>query len=230
MKAPHPTVPVSKKDEFQTNRVLFVTAAHFVNDTYPAFLAPLIPLLNQSLGISLTLAGSLVLFLRVGGLIQPLIGYLADRTEVRYFVIYSPAITAILMSCLGLAPSYVMMVPILFFAGVSGAMFHAPAPSLITHISGEQWGKGMSYFMAGGELGRSVGPVFIVWIVERMGLQNAYLAAIPGVLATLVLYRRVGALQLNVKKQNLSLRVALKEQGGPLLLLLGIPHILKLVR
>lgn len=208
--------------EFQTTRVLLIALAHFVHDTYPAFLAPLIPLLTDKLGLSLTLAGSLVLFMRMSSLLQPFIGHLADRMGVRYFVVVAPALTAVSLSALGVAPSYVALIPLLIFSGVSHAMFHAPAPVMVTRLSGEEWGKGLSFFMAGGELGRTFGPLFIVAVVERVGLENAYVAAIPGLVTSLLLYRLIALMSSRLDAQPLSLRTALKAQKFPLLILLGI--------
>jgi FSR family fosmidomycin resistance protein-like MFS transporter len=114
------------------------------------------------------------------------------------------------------------LIPLLLFTGISHAMFHAPAPAMVTRMSGQEWGKGMSFFMAGGELGRSLGPLFIVAVVERVGLENAYLAAIPGIVASLVLYRLFSPLEPQFRTRPLSLRAALNAQRVPLLLLLGI--------
>lgn len=215
------TTPL-REGRFQTTRVLFIALAHFVHDTYPAFLAPLLPLLTERLGLTLALAGSLTLFLRGTSLLQPFIGHIADRTELQYFVIAAPALTGVFMSSLGMAPSYVALIPLLLFTGISTAMFHAPAPAMVTRVSGQQWGRGMSIFMAGGELGRSLGPVFIAAVVERVGLEHAYLAAVPGLVASLVLFRLFHRTPSRLQAQPLSLRVALRAQGRPLLLLLGI--------
>ncbi|RME46583.1 MAG: MFS transporter [Chloroflexi bacterium] len=217
-----PSLPRVDERKFQTTRVLLIALAHFTHDTYPAFLAPLIPLLTDKLGLSLALAGSLVFFMRGASLVQPFIGYLADRTGLRYFVIVAPALTAIFMSSLGLASSYVMLIPLLIFTGLSTAMFHAPAPAMITRVSGQEWGRGMSYFMAGGELGRSIGPLLVVTVVDWVGLENAYVAAIPGILASLILYRLMGSTSTRLEAQPLSLRAALSAQRLPLALLLGI--------
>lgn len=211
-----------KDHEFQTAKVSLLALAHFIHDTYPAFLAPLIPLLTGKLGLSLTLAGSLPLLMRMSSVTQPFIGNLADRTGLRYFVIVAPALTAMFMSLLGLAPSYVVLIPLLVFTGISHAMFHAPAPAMITRVSGKQWGRGMSFFMAGGELGRSLGPLFIVTVVGLVGLENVYLAAIPGMLASLVLYRLLDPMSARHSPQPISLRAALSARKRPLLLLLGI--------
>jgi FSR family fosmidomycin resistance protein-like MFS transporter len=210
-----------QEHEFERTTVLFVALAHLIHDTYPAFLAPLIPLLTDELGLSLTLAGSLVLVMRGSSVVQPFIGYLADRTELRYFIIGAPALTAMIMSALGRAPSYVALLPMLLLTGVSTAMFHAPAPSMITRVSGRQWGMGMSIFMAGGELGRTVGPLFIVLLVDRVGLHGTYVAAIPGILASIVLYRALGSLSEPLEAQRMSTLATLRDRGRPMLLLLG---------
>lgn len=216
------TLQAAQEREFERTPVLFVALAHLIHDTYPAFLAPLIPLLTDELGLSLTLAGSLVLVMRGSSVIQPFIGYLADRTELRYFIIVAPALTAVFMSTLGLVPSYAVLIPLLILAGISTAMFHAPAPSMVTRVSGNQWGTGMSIFMAGGELGRTAGPLFIVLLVDRIGLHGTHLAAIPGVVASIVLYRALRSISEPLEAQRMSTLAALSDQSGPLLLLLGL--------
>ncbi len=67
----------------ETGSVLLLSAGHFTHDAYPAFLAPLIPLLKVKLGLSNALAGTLAAFLRSSSLVQPFIGYLADHTNAR---------------------------------------------------------------------------------------------------------------------------------------------------
>lgn len=99
---------------------------------------------------------------------------------------------------------------------------HTIRPSLQAVDNPEFQTEGMSFFMAGGELGRSIGPLLIVAVVGRFGLENAYVAAIPGVLASLVLFRLMGGIRLRFSAEPLSLRAALSAQRTPLLLLLGI--------
>jgi len=49
------------------------------HDIFTSFLAPLLPLIIQKLGLSLTLAGSLAAFQQLPSLINPFLGLLADR-------------------------------------------------------------------------------------------------------------------------------------------------------
>ncbi|MCJ7703763.1 MAG: MFS transporter, partial [Anaerolineales bacterium] len=138
------------ENEFQTERVITIFGAHFIHDTYTAFVAPLLPLIIEKLSLSLTMAGSLTAFLQLPAILNPFIGYLADKVSLRYFVIFAPAVTATLISSLGMAPNFVSLAVVLFITGISVAAFHAPAPAMVSRISGNRIGKGMSIFMAGG--------------------------------------------------------------------------------
>jgi len=173
---------------FQTRRVLAVSLAHFVHDTYTAFLAPLLPLLIQRLQLSLVLAGSLTFFLQVPSLLNPVIGYLDDRLNLRCLVYIAPGLTGTLMSCLGFAGSYWSLAGLLLATGLSVAFFHAPAPALVAQTSGNRVGRGMSLLMAAGELGRTIGPVLVVGAVAWISLEGLYWLAAAGWGASLVLW------------------------------------------
>lgn len=186
-----PLADVEQEEEFHTGQVLTIVGGHFVHDTFSAFVAPLLPLIIERLSLSLALAGSLWGFLQVPAILNPFIGYLADRLSVRYFVILAPAVTATLMSLLGFAPSYAVLALLLLTTGVSVAAFHAPAPAMVARISGKRLGKGMSLFMAGGELGRTVGPLLAVWAVSVWTLDGFYRLMVLGWAASAVLYWRL---------------------------------------
>ena len=178
-------------EEFETDQVLTIVAGHFIHDTYSAFVAPLLPLIIEKFSLTLTMAGSLTALLQLPGLLNPFIGYLADKISLRYFVIFAPAVTATLISALGFAPNYYILAIIMLLTGVSVAAFHAPAPAMIGRISGKQVGKGMSFFMAGGELARTVGPLMAVWAVSLWGLDGIYRLMFVGWASSLLLYWRL---------------------------------------
>src|SRR4030065_783582 len=159
------SLDIEKVEEpgFKMDRVLTIISAHFIHDTYSAFLAPLLPSLIAKLSLSYTQAGSLSAITQLPSLLNPIIGYLDDKVNLRIFVILAPAISATTMSCLGLAPNYLSLVILLFITGLSIASFHAPSPAMIARASGHQVGRGMSLYMAAGELGRTVGPLLASW-------------------------------------------------------------------
>ncbi len=185
------SIPEAAEEGFETGRVLTIVSGHFIHDIYTAFVAPLLPLIIEKLSLSLTLAGSLTALLQLPGLLNPFIGYLADKVSLRYFVILAPAVTATLISSMGFAPSYFALATILFVTGISVAAFHAPAPAMIAEVSGKKVGLGMSLFMAGGELARTVGPLLAVWAVSTWTLGGFYRIVVLGWAASLVLYIRL---------------------------------------
>jgi FSR family fosmidomycin resistance protein-like MFS transporter len=198
------SVNQSKVDatRFQSDRVLTIISAHFINDTYSAFLAPLLPNLIEKLSLTYTQAGWLSAIMQLPSILNPVIGYLDDKINLRTLVIFAPAITATTMSCLGMAPSYISLLIILFITGLSISAFHAPSPSMIARVSGHQVGRGMSFYMAAGELGRTVGPLIASWGVLTLTLDGMFPIAIPGWIASILIYIRFRGIPVHVEKQT----------------------------
>jgi FSR family fosmidomycin resistance protein-like MFS transporter len=178
----------TEAERFHTGTVVVAAGGHFVHDTYTAFLAPLLPAFIAKFSLSTTQAGALSVFYQWPSLIQPYIGYLADRASLRYALILGPAITATMMCLLGIAPGYAIMAALLLVAGVSSAGLHAVGPVIAGRLSGRSLGRGMSFWMVGGEAGRTFGPLIIVSAVSLWGLGGAPWLMVGGWLASAALY------------------------------------------
>lgn len=169
------------------------TAAHFLNDFHVAFLAPLLPLVVAKFNLTLTLAGLLATILNTSAAMsQPLFGVLADRMRWRTFVALGPTLTVAAMGLMGLAPSYGALIVLLLLAGTGTASFHPQGASTAGFASGARKGVGLSLFVAGGELGFSLGPLIIATIVAGFGLTATWVVALPGVLGCILLWRVIG--------------------------------------
>jgi len=193
-------------EEFRTGQVATIASGHFVHDTFTAFVAPLLPLVIEKLSLSLTMVGALNAFMQLPAVINPFIGYLADKLSLRYFVIFAPATTATLIGLMGLAPSYGSLVFLFILIGISVAAFHAPTPAMIARVAGKRVGLGMSLYMAGGELGRTVGPLVAVAAVSMWGLEGIYRLIALGWAASLILFwrfRNVSSSDYRMKAGNL---------------------------
>ena len=184
-------VAATQTESFQTGQVATIAGGHFMHDTFGAFLAPLLPLIQDNLGTNYMLTGGLTIFTQLPSLLNPFLGYAADRMSVRYFVILAPGFTATLMTLIGFAPNYMALAMLLLAVGVSIAAFHAPAPAMTARVSGNRVGTGMSIFMATGELGRTVGPIVAVAAVSWWGLDGIWRLAALGWLTSAVLYWRL---------------------------------------
>ena len=197
----------AKKKESETmshtkekNQVLTISLAHLAHDTYSAFLAPILPLLIEKIGMSLVMSAFLDIARKIPSLLNPFFGLLAERTDARYFVILSPALTAFSMSLLGIADSYALLLILLTISGISSTLFHIPSPGIIKASSGEKLGRGMSYYMVGGELARTVGPLLITGVVSVWGLEGTWRLMPFGLIASFILYLRLRDFHLTQKK------------------------------
>src|SRR3989449_8545854 len=102
--------------------LLAATAAHFLNDFYVAFLAPLLPLVVAKFNLSLALAGLLATVLTTSAaMTQPLFGIMADRLNPRIFVILGPTLPVPAMGLIGLSPSYALLMALLLIPGTGTA-------------------------------------------------------------------------------------------------------------
>ena len=196
----------SPPKKFQTGNVSLLSATHMLHDIYSSFLAPLRPLLMEKFGISLGMASLWDLFQRIPWLLNPFIGMLAERMAARYFVIVTPAITAVSMSLLGLAPSFIIVSILLFVMGISSALFHVPAPTMINKVSGKYTGRGMSFFMFGGEMARTIGPLVITGAVSLWGLEGTWKLIPFGLVASFVLFLKLRKIKISSDFKKLEKR------------------------
>ena len=168
------------------------TFAHFLNDFYVSFLAPLLPLVVLKFDLSLALAGLLATVLTTSAAMsQPLFGAVADRMRRRIFVVVGPALTVLAMGMMGLAPTYTILLLLLLVAGTGTSSFHPQGASSAGQASGSRLGRGLSLFVAGGELGYSLGPLVIALVVQARGLASTWMVAVPGLIACALLWRFV---------------------------------------
>lgn len=173
---------------FLTRRLGVLSAAHFTIDSYSSFYLPLLPLLVHRLGLNYTLVGTLV---AVGSMsssfAQPAFGLLSDRMSRPWFVVLGPLVAAVFLSAIGAAPSYGALVALLVLGGFGVSAFHPQTASLAGQSTAER-GKAMSFWVTGGTLGWALGPMFATLAVGAFGLERTWLAALPGLAVTAVLY------------------------------------------
>lgn len=195
-----------EEEQFQSGPVFTIIGGHFIHDTFTAFVAPLLPLVIQKLSITLTQAGALTAFMQLPAILNPFIGYLADKISLRYFVIFAPAVTATLIGVMGLSSNYFSLALLFVLIGVSVAAFHAPTPAMIARVAGRRVGFGMSLYMASGELGRTVGPLVAVSAVAAWGLEGIYRLVIIGWASSAILlwrFRSISSRQYRKKSASL---------------------------
>jgi len=177
--------------DFKTADVLSLAAGHWIHDTYSAFLSPILPALIDKFFLTKTEAGLLTVFMQGPSILQPVIGHIGDRVSLRYLVILAPGLMATMMSLLGVAPAYILLPILLLVAGFSSACIHAIGPVMAGRVSGERLGLGMSFWMVGGELGRTIGPILLVSAIGYLTLEGLAWLMLGGWAASFILYFRL---------------------------------------
>jgi FSR family fosmidomycin resistance protein-like MFS transporter len=94
---------------------------------------------------------------------------------------------------------------------------------MVFRLSGFKKGRGMSYYMTGGELARAVGPLVAVGAVSVLGLEGFYPIMIFGLIASTWLYFRFHDVPINIDKhRNISIGATWREVQHILLPLTAI--------
>ncbi|MDC7226962.1 MAG: MFS transporter [Spirochaetales bacterium] len=173
---------------FKYKKVTAVSIGHLFNDIFAAFLSPVIPVLTEKLGITVSMAGFLDIIRNAPSILNPFIAFFVEKLRAKYIVIFMPAVTSISMSLLGIATNYAVLVILILTAGISSTLFHIPAPVMIKNYSGTKTGRGMSYYMLGGELSRTLGPLVITGAITLWGFEGTWRLVPFGIIASTILY------------------------------------------
>ncbi len=80
---------------------------------------------------------------------------------------------------------------------ISVSVFHVPSPVMVADLSAARKGRGMSFYMTGGELARTVGPLVAVAAVSVFGLEDFYPVMIFGLLSSVWLYFKFRKVPVN---------------------------------
>ncbi|WP_088189213.1 MFS transporter [Desulfosporosinus sp. FKA] len=171
-------------------RTLVFTVSHMINDTYPNLYPVLLPALMAQLSFNTAAAGLISTVSALSAqLLQPLMGYWADRSGGRKFVVGGLALGSTLAAfAFGWAPSYVMLLFLLLISGLGNAAFHPHASALVSDITGKRKGFGMSLFMIGGNFGRAIAPFLASTAFLLGGRRGLFFVAVPGLLMALVMF------------------------------------------
>ena len=153
-------------------KILFaLTLVHFTGDLYSSFISPLFPLFITKMGLSLTQIGIISgtsLFLSF--IVQPTVGYLADRYATRAFILIGVLMPIVFVPLSGIAAGFWILLLLVALGSFGSSMFHPSVTGMVPLYSGNKAGFAMSIFNTGGTLAFGLGPLFITWYAERFGL------------------------------------------------------------
>ena len=176
--------------------IMALTLVHFTGDFYNAFILPLLPLFIDKFSLSLAQAGLVTGLSRfMAFVVQPPVGYLADRKPSRFFALGGPLLVMVFISLTGITPNFWLLVVCVCLGSIGSSLFHPTVAGMVEPYAGRHFGLAMSIFGMGGTLAFAVGPLFISWLVGRYGLNATPYSMLIGAGIFILLYKTVPAPQ-----------------------------------
>ncbi|MGD8369219.1 MAG: MFS transporter, partial [Desulfobacterales bacterium] len=167
---------------------------HFTGDFYSSIISPLFPLFVAKLNLSMAQIGIVAGTARLlAFIVQPSVGYLADRYQSRGFILGGLLLTVVFLPLTGIAPAFWALLVCVSLGSIGSSMFHPSVTGMIPLYAGRNAGMSMSVFNTGGTLAFSTGPIFITWYAAAFGLEALPLVMVFGLAAAVYLYFAVPA-------------------------------------
>src|SRR5262247_1162846 len=161
---------------------------HMVIDINQGSLPAILPFIRDALSLSYAATGVIVLTANVtSSLIQPLFGYLADKTARRWLLPLSVLLSAMGLAFTGLAPSYAAVLALVMVTGFGVAAYHPEGYRTATAVAGERKATGVSIFSTGGNIGIALGPPLMTALLTGFDLSGSLGMLVPGFLAAALL-------------------------------------------
>lgn len=180
------SIQASKK---QSPYVWLLTAGHFLSDFYVNFLPALLPVVMASLGLSLTASGILVMINSFTAILQPWFGYYIDKHGCTWLILLTMPLSAVFICVAGLAPTFGTLFICILIAGLGGSIFHPLGSSLMGKVTtDENKGLSMSIFIGGGNIGVTIAPAVVIFLILNFGVSSLLWLILPSLLLPLAYY------------------------------------------
>jgi len=191
-----------------------LSAAHLVTDVNQGALPALLPFFKESLNLSYTMSGFILLSANItSSIIQPAFGHLSDKRPLGWFLPLSPFIACLGISLTGLISNYSLLLICVMISGIGIASFHPEGFKTAYYFTGDKRATGMSIFAVGGNFGIAVGPILALTLVTSFGLQGTLSMILLGIVIGVILILNMKMLTTPVEFAH---REAKKEMKMPL--------------
>ena len=172
------------------NIIFVLTLVHFTGDFYSSFFTPLLPAFMGKLELTLAQIGLLTGLVRfLTFIVQPVVGYLADRHESRCFVFSGLFLAFFCIPFSGIAPNFTILLLVLALGSIGSSMFHPSTTGMVPLYSGNKTGFCLSIYNTGGTLAFALGPIFITWYVTRYSLEAMPYTLVIGLVAFIFCFK-----------------------------------------
>ncbi len=164
--------------------IAILGSLHGVSHIYSSSLAPLYILIQNDFNITFTSLGLIGSVLTVTSAFQFLAGYLVDKLGWKNLTFFGMLLNAIVLFTYSYSPSFLVLLILIFIAGISSTTFHPATYSLIAMKSSEEHlTKSMAIHQFGGFFGGAIGTALVAFLASFLGwrgtLQVTAIIGIP---------------------------------------------------
>jgi FSR family fosmidomycin resistance protein-like MFS transporter len=170
--------------------MVLIACGHAADDINQSFLPALFPLLVAQRHLTFAAVATLVLAQGLSSsVIQPLIGYLADKRSMPWLIALGQALAGVGVAAIGFLDGFALIFCAVLVSGMGAALFHPEAARYANLAAGAKKASGVRWFSLGGSMGFAIGPLFATAVLLRFGLGGTWLALVPvGVMGLLLLH------------------------------------------
>lgn len=181
-------------------KILLVSLGHLSCDINGGALPAALPYVRAAHNFSYQESGGLILaYSCLSSLIQPLLGFLADKHQKPWFIPLGVILAGCGISVIGFLNNYWAIFIGIAISGIGSAFFHPEAARYANRISGDRKATGMSLFSIGGNSGFIIGPLFVMLFVGHFGLPGMLGFAGIAALMALLLFIQISRLPAQKK-------------------------------
>ena len=169
--------------------IIWLGAAHFVNDIYTGFLNPIMPFIAAKLGFTMALATILIGITQIcSNMFQPIFGFFADNILKRFFIFWGLILVSTFIPLVSIAPNILILTIFMILGCLGSSFFHPQSTGFINHFSGKNCSTNMGIFVSLGSLGFAFGPLLAAYITQSIGLDNIIYTSILGLVLALCMF------------------------------------------
>lgn len=155
-----------------------VGLAHFTSHFLMVAIAPLLPLMKAEFNVSFTQLGFILsVFFATSGIGQVAAGMIVDRVGPHRLLLGGVALQSVAVLLMGFAPSWLLLLPLAFFAGLGNTVYHPSDLSILSRrITLARQGRAFASHSMAGALGFAVSPLAMGFIGTHWGWRVALIA------------------------------------------------------
>jgi MFS transporter, FSR family, fosmidomycin resistance protein len=139
---------------------------HLLNDAMQSVFIASYPVFKAGFDLSFAQIGFLTLAYQLSAsVLQPLVGFYTDRSPKPYFLPVGMAFSMTALLTLAYAPTYSVLLAGAAILGLGSSIFHPESSRLARLASGGSHGLAQSIFQVGGNVGSSLGPLLVAFVI-----------------------------------------------------------------